>query len=61
MLILRFALWIFPLALIVTGPGVVSGQDDPNKPVRIVATTVGGGGDLTGRIVAEGISGPLMR
>ena len=49
-------LWV---GLMVLGPGGVSGQTYPNKPIRIVAAPVGGNGDLTARIIAQGISGPL--
>ena len=38
---------------------VVSGQDYPTKPIRIVTNLAGGGTDFTARIVAQGISGPL--
>ena len=36
MLILPFVVRMFPLGLMVLGAGVVSGQDYPNKPIRIV-------------------------
>jgi tripartite-type tricarboxylate transporter receptor subunit TctC len=34
-------------------------QNYPNKPVRIVTSPPGGGGDFLARLVAHGISGPL--
>jgi len=61
MLLSRFVVGILSAGMMVLGAGVVSSQDYPNKPIRIISPPVGGGGDLTGRIVAEGISGPLMR
>jgi tripartite-type tricarboxylate transporter receptor subunit TctC len=38
---------------------VTNSQDYPTKPVRIITTAAGGGGDFTTRQVAQGISGPL--
>src|SRR5262249_42102659 len=34
-------------------------QSYPTKPIRIVTSVAGGGGDILGRILAIGISGPL--
>jgi tripartite-type tricarboxylate transporter receptor subunit TctC len=34
-------------------------QDYPAKPIRILTTTAGGGGDFTSRQIAQGITGPL--
>ena len=59
MLILPFVVRMFPLGLMVLGAGVVSGQDYPNKPIRIVTAAAGGGSDFMARQVAQGISGPL--
>ena len=39
--------------------GVVSGQDYPNKPIRIVTSPAGGGTDIVARIIAKGITGGL--
>ena len=36
-----------------------SGHAYPNKPVRIVVTGVGSGGDFAARVIAQGISGSL--
>ena len=49
----------FSLTMLVLGAGVASGQDYPNKPVRIVTSSAGGSSDFTARLVAQGISGPL--
>jgi tripartite-type tricarboxylate transporter receptor subunit TctC len=38
---------------------VVSGQSYPNKPIRMVTSPIGGGGDFIARQVAQAISGPL--
>jgi tripartite-type tricarboxylate transporter receptor subunit TctC len=40
-------------------PGVVSGQDYPAKPIRIMTSEIGGGTDIMARMIAQGISGPL--
>src|ERR1019366_5984583 len=50
---------MFSIGLMVLGAGVVSGQEYPNKPIRIITGSVGGGTDFTSRIVAQEISGPL--
>jgi tripartite-type tricarboxylate transporter receptor subunit TctC len=39
--------------------GSVTAQGFPAKPIRIVATEPGGGGDFAARILAQGITGPL--
>jgi tripartite-type tricarboxylate transporter receptor subunit TctC len=36
-----------------------SAQDYPSKTIRIVAPSAGGGADLVGRLIAQGIAGPL--
>jgi len=41
------------------GADGVSGQAYPTKPIRIVTSPAGGGGDFTSRIIAQAISGPL--
>ena len=59
MLIARLIVGMFSVGLMVLGTGVASGQDYPNKPIRIVAGSAGGGADFATRIIAQGISGPL--
>ena len=49
----------FAMALIVAGASIVSGQDYPNKPIRIVTSPAGSGIDFQTRLIAQGISGPL--
>ena len=39
--------------------GLVSGQDYPVKPVRILGGAAGGGGDFVARQLAQGMAGPL--
>ncbi len=50
---------IFAMGLIVAGASVVSGQDYPNKPVRIISPGPGGDTDFKARLVAQAMSGPL--
>ena len=50
---------IIAVSAMALGPGIVSGQDYPSKPIRIVAGAAGGGGDWVARYLAQGISGPL--
>jgi len=52
-------MWMFPMGFMVLGAGMLSGQDYPNKPVRILGGAAGGGGDFVARQLAQGISGPL--
>jgi len=45
--------------MLVWGTGVVSGQNYPNKTLRIVTGEPGGGQDFAARLFAQGISGSL--
>lgn len=56
---MRFIVRMFPLAIMASGAGVVSGQNFPNKPIRIVTGSVGSSSDFVARLVKQGISGPL--
>ena len=47
------------VGLMVIGTSMVSGQDFPNKPIRIFTAAAGGVSDFTARQIAQGISGPL--
>src|SRR5690349_12642241 len=40
-------------------PGIAASQDYPSKPIRMITTAAGGGGDFTTRQVAQGVTGPL--
>lgn len=44
------------LPILVIAAQVASGQNFPNKPIRIVTSEVGGGTDFTARLVAQGLS-----
>ncbi len=39
--------------------GLVSAQNYPSKPVRIITSPVGSGNNLVARLLAQGLSGPL--
>ena len=41
--------------------GAAYGQSYPTKPIRMVTAAIGGGADLTARIVAQGLSASLGR
>ncbi|MBI4190205.1 MAG: tripartite tricarboxylate transporter substrate binding protein, partial [Betaproteobacteria bacterium] len=59
MLLPRFVVWMFSVGLMIPGAGVVSGQDYPNKHVRIVTAPVGGGNDYAARLIAQQLTGAL--
>ena len=59
MLISRFLAWTLPVAMVVAGAGAASGQNYPNKAIRIVTSAAGGTVDLIARIIAPGLSGAL--
>jgi tripartite-type tricarboxylate transporter receptor subunit TctC len=42
--------------LVLFGPGVACAQQYPVKPVRIVASEAGGGGDFVARVLAQGLT-----
>jgi len=46
-------------ATVVLAAGVASGQDYPNRSIRIIAGPAGGGGDFQARTIAQGITGAL--
>jgi tripartite-type tricarboxylate transporter receptor subunit TctC len=50
---------IFLVGIMFLGTGVVCGQPYPNKPIRIVTSAPGGGNDLAGRIIAQGLTDSL--
>ena len=54
-----YAAWMLSIGAMVLGPGVVSGQNYPNRTVRIVAAEPGGGEDFVARLIAQNISGGL--
>ena len=44
-----FVVWMFSVSMMVLGAGLVSGQSYPNKPIRFVTSTAGGGADVVAR------------
>lgn len=53
---LRSAIWILPVGMVVLGAGAVSGQNFPNKPIRILTGGAGGGNDVVARLIAQGLT-----
>jgi tripartite-type tricarboxylate transporter receptor subunit TctC len=56
MLISRCVVWMFSVGMMVVGAGGVSGQNYPNKPIRVVTTGAGGGNDFVARLLAQGLT-----
>src|SRR5687767_209028 len=59
MLLSRGVTVLMSAAITITGAGIVAAQEYPNKPIRIITTSPGGGGDFATRVLAQGIAGPL--
>ena len=59
MLLTRFIAGISSVVLLALGASVACGQAFPNKPIRILTGSPGGGSDAIARQIAQGISGPL--
>lgn len=61
---MRAAVQMFSVGMMVLATGVASSQPYPNKPIRIVTTQVGGGGDVLARIIqpdlASGLDQPVV-
>ena len=55
----RLVTGIVSAAMVVLGTGTVFGQLQPNRPVRIVASGVGGGTDFVARQIANGLTDSL--
>ena len=55
----RFAVWMFSVGVMVLGSGVVTAQNYPNKPIRIVTGTPGSASDFASRLIAQGLTGSL--
>ncbi len=56
MLLLRFVARTTPLATMCLGIALVSAQDYPNKPIRIVTAEPGGNTDFVTRSIAQGLN-----
>jgi tripartite-type tricarboxylate transporter receptor subunit TctC len=57
----RHALEVCVFVVTVAGLGTAHAQGYPTKPIRMVTAAIGGGADLTARIVAQGLSASLNR
>ena len=55
----RFVVGLFSVSIMVLGMDLVSGQDYPNKTIRIVTSGVGGGSDFSARLIAPGLAANL--
>jgi len=56
---LLFVLWLLPVCTLTLGAMSAFGQAYPSKPIRIVVSAPGGGTDLAGRLIAQGLTGSL--
>ena len=59
MSISRVIVALFSFGTMILGTWPVSGQNYPNKPIRIVTGSVGSGNDIASRIIAQGLTGSL--
>jgi tripartite-type tricarboxylate transporter receptor subunit TctC len=50
---------VIAVCALLLGAGVASGQNFPNKPIRIVTSEAGGGNDVQARLIAQGLTGAL--
>ena len=57
MLPLRSSIAIAFVSVLILASGLVSGQDYPNRPIRIITGGVGGAADFAARLIALGLSG----
>ncbi len=59
MSITRFLVSMFSIGMMVLAAGVVSGQNYPNKPIRIVTSEIGSASDFVARLIAQGLSASI--
>ncbi len=59
MAVTRSAANLFVACTLASGAGISAAQDYPAKPVRLITTAAGGGGDFIARLIVPGISGAL--
>ena len=55
----RIVKWMFSISVMVLAAGLVSAQNYPTKPIRIVTSPPGGGNDFAARLIAQGLQGRL--
>jgi len=48
-------------SLLTLGASLGFSQDYPNKPIRIITSPAGGSSDMTARLIAQAISGPMLQ
>lgn len=52
----RFVAMMLAAGTLMPGSGVVSGQDFPSKPIRIITSAPGGGSDFAARLIASSLT-----
>jgi tripartite-type tricarboxylate transporter receptor subunit TctC len=55
----RFVAWMLLAGTMVLGASAASGQNYPDKPIRLVTAGAGGGVDFSARLIAQGVSASL--
>ena len=55
----RFVAWMWGSSLMIFGAGLVSAQDYPSRPIRIVTSAPGGGTDFASRQIAPELASSL--
>ena len=53
--------WMLLTGFMALGPNSAVAQNFPSKPIRILATGAGGGGDFAARLIAQGLTASLGR
>lgn len=56
---ISYGKWLLLAGMMVFGADPVSGQNYPNKPIRVITSTAGGGNDLTSRLIAQALTESL--
>src|SRR3990172_8005059 len=56
----RFVAWMWGSSLMIFGAGLVSAQDYPSRPIRIVTSAPGGGTDFASRQIAPELASSLV-
>src|SRR5690242_9440326 len=62
-LMLRFGIAIYcsAIAALLCGAFSAHGADYPLRPIRVLTSETGGGGDFASRVVAQGLTAVLMQ
>ena len=56
MITLRIVKWMFLISTMLLAGGLVSAQNYPSRPIRIVTSPPGGGNDFAARLIAQGLT-----